>query len=54
MASTATHSPTASLRQARIVIGLLPGEVFLKEKPGGYRVAGTLIIFVELVMVALG
>ena len=47
-------SYATAFRQASIVIGLLLCVVFLKEKPGGYRVAGTLIIFVGLVMVALG
>ena len=47
-------SYATTFRQASIVIGLLLCVIFLKEKPGGYRVAGTLIIFVGLVMVALG
>ena len=47
-------SNATAFRQASIVIGLLLCVVFLKEKPGSYRVAGTLIIFVGLVMVALG
>ena len=56
IASTASRdvSYATAFRQASIVIGLLLCVVFLKEKPGGYRVAGTLIIFVGLVMVALG
>jgi len=47
-------SYATAFRQVSVIFGLLLGMLLLKEKPGTVRISGTLLIFVGLVLVALG